>query len=51
VPEENKTETDGFTERAIMSLMVEATELKETILRIVAVVGALAIAHDVSTEV
>lgn len=50
-PKETKLETDGFTERAIMSLVVEAAELKEMAMRIGVVVAALALAHGVSVEV
>jgi hypothetical protein len=36
--QEQKKETDGFTDRAIMSLVMEAADLKEMAMRIVAVV-------------
>lgn len=48
---QQKTETDGFTERAIMSLVMECSELVESVKRIGAVVAALALTNGVSTEV
>jgi hypothetical protein len=45
-----KTERE-FTERAIMSLVMETAEIKEMAARIVVVVAALALAHGISTEV
>lgn len=49
--EKQETGTDGFTERAIMSLVMEATELKEGTMRICAVVAALALTYGISVEV
>lgn len=48
---DKKIETNGFTERAVMALVVEAAELKEMAVRFGALVGALALAHGISTEV
>jgi hypothetical protein len=46
-----ETDAEGFTERSIMALVIEAAEIKETTLRIVAMVAALASAHGISSEV
>jgi hypothetical protein len=49
--QEKQKETDGFTERAIMSLVMEATEMQKTAKRLWVVVAAVALAHGISTEV
>jgi hypothetical protein len=41
----------GFTERAIMALVMEAAEMKETATRFGVLVAALAVAHGISTDV
>jgi len=48
---QKKTRTDEFTERAIMSLVMEAAELKETAMRLIVVVAALALAHGISIDI
>jgi hypothetical protein len=51
--EENVDETskNEFTERAIMSLVMEMAELKETTTRLGVVLTALAVTYGVSIEV
>lgn len=51
ITEKQKETDDGFTDRAIMSLAMEAAELKETATRIATVVAALALVYGISIEV
>lgn len=44
-------EKHEFTERAIMSLVVEAVEMQEKAERVKAVIAALATVHGVSIEI
>jgi hypothetical protein len=48
---EDDDDKAGLTERAIMSLVMEAAEMKEAALRFGAIVTALAVAHGISTDV
>ena len=47
----NESSKENFTERAIMTLAMDAAEMKEMALRLHAVVGALALAYDISIDV
>lgn len=49
--EESSEVNNEFTERAIMSLVMEAAELKEMVMRIGAVVTALALTYGVSIDI
>lgn len=44
-------EVDEFNTRAIMSLVMESSEMMETARRIAVIVSALALAHGISTDV
>jgi hypothetical protein len=46
-----ETGTEGFTKRAVMSLVMESSELMETAKRVAAVVAALALTYGISIEV
>lgn len=48
---QGQSETEEFTERGIMSLVVLATELKEVVEQFGAVIMALATTHNISTDV
>lgn len=46
-----KEDKAGFTERAIMALVMEAAEMKESAIRFGVIVTALAVAHGISPDV
>lgn len=48
---EKEDDKAGLTERAIMSLVMEAAEMKESAARFGVLVAALAVAHGISTDV